>query len=290
MRMRHVRFGRQWRRGCLAAVLALAGLHAHAAEPQRIELGTADTTPLHAWWWAPERSADAPVVIALHGCGGLTNERGVLAERYLDYGRRLYRAGYAVLMPDSFGSRGQGSQCAVRYKNRSIDLGHRRSDVLRALAWLEAAHGIGAARVALLGWSNGATTTLAVLDNARGTPPPVAGAAVFYPGCGTLQRQQAMLAAVPLLMELGADDDWTPPAPCIALAERLKGQGRDVTLHVYPDSVHGFDGTAPVRVRTDVPNGVSPHGVRQGGNPAAREASLAALDAFLARVLARKGQ
>ncbi len=286
--MQPARFRRLWRCGWVAAALALAGGHAHAAELQRVELRAVGATPLQAWWWAPAAAADAPVVVALHGCGGLVNARGQLAERYLDYGQRLSRAGYAVLMPDSFGSRGLGSQCAVRYKNRSVDVGQRRGDVLQALGWLESAQGVGVARVALLGWSNGASTTLAVLDNARGTPPAVAGAAVFYPGCGPLQRQQAMLAPTPLLMQLGTDDDWTPPAPCVALAERLQKHGRDVTLHVYPGSVHGFDGTAPVRVRADVPNGVHAHGVQQGGNPAAREASLAALDAFLARVLARK--
>jgi dienelactone hydrolase len=38
--------------------------------------------------------------------------------RYRDWGERLAKNGYVVLMPDSNGSRGAGSQCATR--SRSI--------------------------------------------------------------------------------------------------------------------------------------------------------------------------
>ena len=105
-----------------------------------------------------------------------------------------------------------------------------------------------------------------------------------------LQRRSAVLAPVPLLMQLGADDNWTPAAPCIALAGRLQQDGHDVTLRVYEGSVHGFDGTEPLRIRADVPNGADPHHIRQGGNPQARVAALNTLDAFLGRVLTSKDQ
>ena len=50
------------------------------------------------------------------------------------------------------------------------------------------------------------------------------------------------------------------------------------------DSYHGVDGAGPVRLRADVPNGVSPQGVHQGGHPAARVQALAAPGAFWPRV------
>ena len=56
--------------------------------------------------------------------------------------------------------------------------------------------------------------------------------------------------------------------PCVELGQRVGAE-----VHVYPDSYHDFDNpAAPVRLRTDVPNGVHPgQGVHAGGNPAARE-------------------
>ena len=108
----------------------------------------------------------------------------------------------------------------------------------------------------------------------------------FYPGCGPLLKHQAVAESVPLLMQLGALDDWTPAQPCVDWAGTLKARaGSDVTVHVYEGSYHGFDGTAPVRLRGDVPNGTSAHGVHQGGNPTARVQSLAALQSFWKRVL-----
>ena len=91
-------------------------------------------------------------------------------------------------------------------------------------------------------------------------------------------------------MLLGALDDWTPAQPCVDFARSLQARsgGGDLTVQAYDNSYHGFDGTAPVRLRADVPNGTSPEGVHQGGNPEARAKSLAALDVFWSRVLATR--
>lgn len=269
------------------AVWALAGPAQAAGDEagSRVTLPAAGGPPLRALWRPAAGAGAHPAVVALHGCGGMFNAQGGLSRRFQDYSARLHAEGYSVLLLDSFGSRGVRSICAQRYGQRDVTLAERRGDVLRALEWLRGQPQVDASRLALLGWSNGASTALAVLDAARGPVPPLAGVAVFYPGCAAPEKRQVVLAPVPILMQLGADDDWTPPAPCMALAGRLQARGHDVTLRVYPGSVHGFDGTEPVRVRAEVPNGVDPRGVHWGGNPQARAAALQELDAFLARVL-----
>ncbi|WP_366936054.1 dienelactone hydrolase family protein [Acidovorax sp.] len=215
-------------------------------------------------------------------------------ERYRETAKRLHDAGYAVLMPDSFGSRGLRDICQTRYRDRSVDVAQRVQDARAALAWLAAQPQVDALRIGVLGWSNGATTTLNLLEQRRTHPEPsepaIAGAAVFYPGCGPLAKRQAVLEAAPLLILLGALDDWTPAQPCVDFARSLQARsgGSDITVQVYDNSYHGFDGTAPVRLRADVPNGTSPEGVHQGGNPEARAQSWAVLDAFWSRVLATR--
>jgi dienelactone hydrolase len=84
-----------------------------------------------------------------------------------------------------------------------------------------------------------------------------------------------------LLMLVGQLDDWTPSAPCVALAKSVTEMRPEIA--VYPGAWHGFDSDAPVRLRKDVPNGVNPgQGVHVGGNPAAWRASRDRVVRFLA--------
>ena len=56
-----------------------------------------------------------------------------------------------------------------------------------------------------------------------------------------------------------------------------------MTITVYPDTYHGFDGpSAQGRVRLEVPNGVNPgKGVTVASNPAARDDAYGKLRMFL---------
>ena len=50
----------------------------------------------------------------------------------------------------------------------------------------------------------------------------------------------------------------------------------------YAGAYHGFDGTAAVRLRRDVPNGTHPgQGVHVGGHAVARAAAAARLEQFV---------
>lgn len=261
------------------------------------EVSVPGDVPLRGYWFAGAGNEPRPAILALHGCGGLYADKYPerLGQRYREAAARLNAMGYAVLLPDSFGSRGVRQICQTRYTERTIDVAQRARDAEAALAWLARQPGVDAARIGVLGWSNGGSTALQLLEQlhlkagaAAAAPlPAVAAAAVFYPGCEPLRKRHADLGTVPLLLQIGALDDWTPAPPCEALVQQLRTRpGTDGELQVYPDSYHGFDGTAPVRLRTDVPNGNSGQGVHQGGNPLARAQALQVLDAFWRRTLA----
>ena len=89
--------------------------------------------------------------------------------------------------------------------------------------------------------------------------------------------------AAPLTLFIAGSDDWTAPKPCIDLTERLTAAGEPVTMTVYPDTYHGFDGPpSQGRRRLEVPNGVNPGaGVTVAPNPAARYDAFAKLKKFL---------
>jgi dienelactone hydrolase len=268
--------------GMLAALTVLTALTARAtaAEPQAVEVASLDRhgdapLMLRGFWFArggePRR---APALVLLHGCGGPYDRRGRLSQRLQDYAALLNREGWHVLVVDSLSARGETELCTQRIGDRAVTMTQRRRDALGALQWLAARPEVDGARLGLIGWSNGGSTVLAALQRGHreveaAAVRPAFGVA-FYPGCvDPLQRGWQPIA--PLLMLLGADDDWTPAAPCEALAVRV---GTAVQHETYAGAYHGFDGDGPVRLRREVPNGVYPgQGVHVGGDPAARDAS-----------------
>ena len=95
-----------------------------------------------------------PAVVALHGCDGVVTGSGKVGANYADWGGRLADAGFVVLFPDSFGSRGLGSQC--RAGDRKVRaFVERVDDAAVARRWLQRQPYIIKDRVSLLGWSNG---------------------------------------------------------------------------------------------------------------------------------------
>jgi dienelactone hydrolase len=274
----------------VVACSTVAARPALDAAASRTTLALDDGSTITAHWLPLDGEARRPAVVALHGCGGLWRADGKAVDhrfdsRYVEYVGRLHAAGFHVLLPDSFTARGESSICMQKNDARGVTVEVRRADVAAAVRWLAAQPAVDATRIVVLGWSHGAMTTLAAINAARADAArPVAAAAVFYPGCSALLKQDFVLEQ-PLLMLLGAADDWTPPARCQSLVRRVRRAQpqADITLRVYADSYHGFDGTAPVRFRPEVPNGTDPKGVHVGGNPAARAAALAELDRFLLR-------
>ena len=275
---------------CVRIVAALAlAFCACVVHAERVLIALPDGVLLTAHWKPHPTLAIAPAAVALHGCGGLYRRDGVtLDDRYPEYVARLHAAGFHVLLPDSFGSRSTGSICTLPPGTRTVSVAMRRGDAIAAVRWLAERHDVDSQRIVLIGWSHGAMTALAALNSASApSASPLAAAIVFYPGCSQFAKSTPRISA-PLLVLLGEKDDWTPPAPCIGMIDRMRQQqpDADLTLRVYPDSYHGFDRKGPVRVLRDVSNGVDPTGVHNGGNAAARAAALAEFDAFLAsRVL-----
>lgn len=298
--MRCVRRGdlvcRAWRaaRGSLAGVAAALGVGlatgSAAAGAERVEVPSVDAPAGAAivlpgfWFAAPAAARPAAAVVLLHGCSGPYDRRGALGERMASYAERFNAQGLHALVIDSLSPRGERELCTQRAAQRRVTPAQRRLDAYGALAWLAARPEVDPARLGLVGWSHGGSTVLAASD-AHDAARPAAGAqaafaVAFYPGCrpALAARWQA---ASKLLLMIGSADDWTPAEPCRRLAARQPS----IELVEYEGAYHGFDGTAPLRLRADVPGGVRPGaGVHVGGNDAARAAALVRLDTFLLAV------
>jgi predicted acyl esterase len=113
----------------LLAFLQTAGVHV-----ERVSVPGPNGVNLDAALVLPEGQTRAPPIVALHGCGG------PFPSRDGQWAVLLAKAGHIVLLPDSFGSRGLGSQCAM--KEREVTPAElRRQDAIDTAQWLAARPG-----------------------------------------------------------------------------------------------------------------------------------------------------
>jgi dienelactone hydrolase len=272
------------RRHLLAMFAVVLASQAQAAEAVQF---AGDGVSLKATLFAPAGRGPFPAVVALHGCGGLNGNDGLLNARHTDWAERLNKKGFIVLFPDSFGSRGAASQCQT--EDRIARPSHERlADALAAKAFLQSRRDVKADAVSVLGWSNGGSTVLYAAQGghkADDGKPGFASAVAFYPGCRTPAERGHWHARVPLLILIGAADDWTPAQPCEALAANAKAAGEPVSIVVYPGAYHDFDHPSlPIHTRSGL--AYTAHGdghAHTGTDPAARRDAVARAPEFLAR-------
>jgi dienelactone hydrolase len=229
----------------MALFLILMGLTPAVAQ-ERIEIPSGEDKPLAGIVYRPAGAGPFPVVVALHGCGGLFGAGGTISTRHSDWGRRLADQGYLVVFPDSYASRGLGSQCLV--KDRTVRPGRERvADVLVTRQWLLQRADVMKDRISLLGWSNGGSSVLwaiAADRKPKDSDPDFRSAVAFYPGCRLLAQsaeRKDWENRIPLLILIGDKDDWTPAGPCQQLAATTVAAGRRTAVVTYPNAVHEFD-------------------------------------------------
>jgi len=221
--------------GAAAAALALTllGGQGAAAEP-RTETFMSGGKPVTAEWFdASGREGAAPAVLILHGADGMT-----VPERYRFGSRALAAAGYHVVL--------------VRYFERTGGSG--RADWARmrddAPFWVETVRdavghvgrqpGVDASRIAVVGFSLGASLALAAAgEDAR----IKAVVDVFGPvpsGANTATNTP------PVLILHGARDRIVPVDHAHRLEALLKSRGVPHEVTIYPDQGHGFFGAAQI--------------------------------------------
>ncbi len=181
--------------------------------------------------WTPSGKGPYPAVVLFHGCGGVSANVPAWAQW-------LQSEGYAALVVDSFQGRGLRNLCA---DSRPLMPAVRAADVYAAAAKLTSMGVVDGGRIAAMGFSHGGGTVLAAWRT-HTTHPDVKLRALIalYPGCGSQQRPPS--DAAPLLILAGGKDDWTPAESCQTLADTAREAGRPVTIVIYPDARHHFDG------------------------------------------------
>jgi dienelactone hydrolase len=221
--------------------LAFAAEAAPAPSPRQVDIPLSSGA-LHAQLYKPDGDGPFPVVIALHGCGGLAGHSEPVQARYREWAEQLLKAGNAVLLPDSYASRELGPQCRVK-ERRILARRERVADIMASREWLMQQPWAARDRISLMGWANGASALLwAVRPQllSRNIEPDFRSAIAFYPNC-RISSGLGWSTRVPTLLLIGAKDDVSSPPACRQMVDGARGRSALARIVVYPGAYHDFD-------------------------------------------------
>src|SRR5215475_5556221 len=267
--------------------LLLAGPALQAAPPtslQEVDIPARGMT-LHGELYKPDGEGPFPTVIALHGCGGLNDHSEPVLPRYRDWAEQLVKSGTAVLLPDSYGSRGLGPQCRVK-ERRLTARRERVADILAARQWLMLQPWVARDRVSLIGWANGASALLWAVRpqlGSLGKEPDFRSAIAFYPDC-RLSAGLGWSTRVPTLLLIGAKDDVSSPPACRQMIDGARGRSALTRIVIYPSAYHDFDrANLPLHAIAENSDAGLPERGHVGSDPEARADSQKQVAEWLAR-------
>jgi dienelactone hydrolase len=201
----------------------------------------------------------APAIVLLHGRAGpystLANgvyDASTLSKRHKFWGAFWAARGYSALLVDSFGPRGYPQGFPIHsYGDRPDTVNEvtvRPLDAYAALAWLKTQSFVDPRHVALQGWSNGGSTTLATMADVTLAAAGFAradgfvGGLAFYPACGLHHAfDERYKPYAPVRVLSGDADEEVSAAHCQRFVDMSAAQGGDIAINVYPGATHDFD-------------------------------------------------
>jgi dienelactone hydrolase len=252
----------------MAVVLFASSVHAAPKAEIAKYASSAGGVEIAGYYFRPPGEGPFSVVIGMHGCGGLFEDnRRTLLDTRIDWAERFLKAGYLLVYPDSYGSRGFGSVCEIKPEDLKVRLVDQVGDLAGTVNWLTTQAFVDPQKIALIGWGTGGTAVMRILDPVLPVNKQVtfAAAVAIYPQCEFLLKSMKYEPLLLPSIHSGAADKLALPGPCRELAARW---GSPFTAH--PGAYHNFDApNAPVRKRKYA-SGV----VYVGTNRTARDKSI----------------
>ncbi len=177
-------------------------------------------------------SGSGPGVIVLQEWWGLAPQLMRVADR-------LAVEGYTALAPDLYhGELAQHDEMdKAAHLMTTLDQQRAAQDMTGAIDALSANDACSSAKVGVIGFCMGGMLTMrlcALAGDRVASAAPVYGAPL-----GADSIDWSHLRAK-IRGHFASNDDFFPPDACLALAEHLRGLGKDVEFTVYPNTGHPF--------------------------------------------------
>lgn len=184
-------------------------------------------------------SGKVPAVIIAHTCGGVSQAE-------FNYAKFFNSQGVAAFVLDSFTPRGMTQICT---SSSSFNTSAAVADALFALKLLATHPNIDANKIGIFGRSYGGWSVYgsAMEEIRRGvidSSLKFAAHVAMYPSGCNIRVWSANVTRSPMLILLGAADDWTPAAACMDYNIQLRALGLPVRTIVYANAQHAFDNSS----------------------------------------------
>ncbi len=243
------------------------------AKEKGIELKPELGEPIRGELYRPKGDGPFPAVVMLHGCAGIEPYHESWAEIVASWH-------YVVLLIDSFGPRGIKEDCIHPL---NVETGTTlANDAHGALQYLMSLSYVDPNRAAIIGWSRRDFLGVVARDGVQQMLVGKFRAAIaFYPDCfwGSTGQFYA-----PLLVLIGADDDWSLVSSCQAMTKAGKDGPAPIEMIVYPGVYNRFDNPdagEPHLVDYENRNKTPARGATLGYDHAAHEDATKHVKAFL---------
>jgi len=218
-----------------AIAIALVLMFTGSASAQIVQFpsvavgGSAAGPEISGQLYKPSGAGPFAAIVLAHTCAGVRPHTDV-------WGKLLASWGYVVIAPDSFGPRGEKSVCG---RGNVVTGNTRVADVAGAIDFLNAQPFVRKGEIGLIGHSHGGWTTVRAVQKSYGLASRGLKAAVaYYPAC---QQRFDRDVAVPLLILIGDQDDWTRAEDCRKLQAAGFTHSSLVDVVYYPNAYHSFD-------------------------------------------------
>lgn len=186
----------------------------------------------------PEGDGPFPVVILMHGCGGLSR---YVKSSLNAHANALRNQGFATLVLDSFGPRGLFAQCNLLQLATARD--YRVYDAFNALEVIRKNPLVDPKNIFLVGQSNGGSVALIAAGGGKYSKMTsdlrFTAIVAYYPWCAVTPAS----IVSPLLVFGAGNDDWVSAEECETKKNYVEGSSMEVVI--YPKTDHSFDLSIP---------------------------------------------
>lgn len=180
-------------------------------------------------YFAAPESGQGPAVVVIQEWWGIV-------EHIEDLVNRFAAAGFVAIAPDLYHGKKTKSPDDAMKMLMELDVERAGKEIAGAGAFLLQRPECSSTKYGIVGFCMGGALAQ---YGATNDPKNVGAAASFYGGFKKVDTKWEQLEA-PLLLIYGENDKGVPAEQGRALAEKLRGMGKNVELVVYPNADHAF--------------------------------------------------
>ncbi len=192
----------------------------------KVSLESKDGTEIHGELAEPTGSDKAPALVLIQEYWGINDHIRTLADR-------LAKEGFLVIAPDLYHGKLAKDAAEAGALMTALDTLGAVKEIGATADYLKA-HARGNGKVGVIGFCMGGALALAAACHLGG----LSAIAAFY-GLPPAEKVDYAKVSAPILMHVGAKDDWVTPERAKAVKTQIDAAGKSMTLEIY-EAGHAF--------------------------------------------------